>query len=96
MRPSSVTCFPFDSIVSCWRYAGKRFRYWLYGMTPTVWAPKKSAYQTQRRPMSAGRLRSSGVSRKCSSIAWNPASRSRKASGPIASIVDRPIAESIE
>ena len=65
-------------------------------MTPTVCAPKKSAYQTQSSPMSAGRLRSNGVSRKCSSMAWNPASRSPNASGPIASIVERPIAESIE
>ena len=46
--------------------------------------------------MSTGRFRSNGVVRKCSSIAWNPASRSRKLSGPIASIVERPIAESIE
>ena len=46
--------------------------------------------------MRTGRLRSSGVVRKCSSIAWKPASRSRKPSGPIASIVERPIAESIE
>jgi hypothetical protein len=29
-------------------------------------------------------------------MAWKPASISRKASGPIASIVERPIAESIE
>ena len=91
-----MTLLPFDSIVSCWRYAGKRSRYWLYGMTPTVCAPKKSAYQTLRRPMSAGRFRSSGVVRKCSSIAWKPASRSRNPAGPIASMVERPIAESIE
>ena len=91
-----MTLFPFDSIVSCWRYAGKRFRYWLYGITPTVCAPKKSAYQTQSRPMSDGQVALDGVSRKCSSIAWKPASSSRKPSGPIASIVERPIAESIE
>jgi hypothetical protein len=36
------------------------------------------------------------VSWKCSSIAWKPASISAKRAGPIASIVDRPIAESIE
>jgi hypothetical protein len=46
--------------------------------------------------MSAGRFRSSGVVRKCSSIAWKPASRSPNESGPIASIVESPIAESIE
>ena len=91
-----MTLFPFDSIVSCCRYAGKRFRYWLYGMTPNVCAPKKSAYQTHSIPMSTGRLRSSGVVRKCSSIAWKPARSSRKRSGPIASIVESPIAESIE
>ncbi len=34
--------------------------------------------------------------RKCSSISWNPASISANRSGPIAIIVDRPIAESIE
>ena len=46
--------------------------------------------------MSTGRFRSSGVIRKCSSIARNPASISRKSSGPMAIISDRPIAESIE
>ena len=39
---------------------------------------------------------SSGAIRKCSSIARKPASSSRKSSGPIAIISDRPIAESIE
>ena len=34
--------------------------------------------------------------RKCTSISWNPEIIARKASGPIASIVERPIAESIE
>ena len=34
--------------------------------------------------------------RKCSSISWNPASISPNPSGPIATMVDRPIAESIE
>ena len=46
--------------------------------------------------MITGRFRSNGVVRKCTSIAWNPPSMSRKCSGPIASIVDSPIAESIE
>ncbi len=41
-------------------------------------------------------MRSSGAVRKCSSIAWNPASISPNRSRPIAIIVDRPIAESIE
>ena len=71
-------------------------RYWAYGSTATVWAPKKSPYQTASSPMRTGRLRAKGVVRKCSSIAWNPASISRNASGPTASIVDSPIAESIE
>jgi hypothetical protein len=48
------------------------------------------------RPSSTGRFRSNGAVRKCSSIAWNPASMSWKFSAPIAIIVDRPIAESIE
>src|SRR2546422_2444227 len=60
----------------------------------TVWARKKSAYQTVNRPRSTGRLRSNGAVRKCSSIWWKPSSRARKLSGPTASIVDRPIAES--
>jgi hypothetical protein len=34
--------------------------------------------------------------RKCSSISWKPASISAKFSGPIATMVDRPMAESIE
>ena len=38
----------------------------------------------------------SGAVRKCSSIAWKPASIARKFSGPMAIMVDRPIAESIE
>ena len=46
--------------------------------------------------MSTGRLRSNGVVRKCSSISWKPASISRKPSGPMAIMVDRPMAESIE
>ena len=46
--------------------------------------------------MSTGRLRSNGAVRKCSSIAWKPASIARKFSGPMAIMVDRPIAESIE
>ena len=46
--------------------------------------------------MRTGRFRSNGAVRKCSSIAWKPASIARKFSGPIAIIVERPIAESIE
>ena len=34
--------------------------------------------------------------RKCSSISWDPASISPNRSGPIATIVDRPMADSIE
>ena len=46
--------------------------------------------------MRTGMLRSNGAVRKCSSIAWKPASIARKLLGPIAIIVERPIAESIE
>ena len=46
--------------------------------------------------MSMGRFDSIGAVRKCSSIAWNPASMSSNASGPIATISERPIAESNE
>ncbi len=46
--------------------------------------------------MISGRLAAVGASRKCSSIAWKPASISAKRAGPIASIVESPIAESIE
>ena len=46
--------------------------------------------------MSTGRLRSKGAVRKCSSMRWKPASRARKFSGPTASMVDSPMAESIE
>src|SRR5215469_9517708 len=66
--PSSATCFPLLSMVSCWRYAGKRLRYCSYGMTPTVWAPKKSLYQTASKPRITGMLSSKGAVRKCSSI----------------------------
>ncbi len=57
---------------------------------------KKFAYHTVSRPISAGRFRSSGAVRKCSSTSWKPSSISQKPSGPIASIVDRPIADVIE
>src|SRR5206468_10500650 len=83
-------------MVNCWRYAGNRLRYCSYGRTATVWAPKKSLYQTDRRPINTGRLRWKGAVRKCSSIWWKPSSIARKLSGPTANIVDSPIAESIE
>ncbi len=46
--------------------------------------------------MITGRLLSNGAVRKCRSIAWNPASISPKCSGPTASIVESPMAESME
>ena len=58
--------------------------------------PKKPVYQTASRPISAGRFDASGAVLKCSSISWKPASSSANRSGPIAIIVDSPIAESIE
>ena len=58
--------------------------------------PKKSVYQTVSNPSSTGRFCSNGALRKCSSIAWKPSSISRNCFGPIAIIVDNPIAESIE
>ena len=61
-----------------------------------VCASKKSAYQSPTRPRIAGRLRSNGAERKCSSIPCDPASISAKRAGPIAIIVDRPIADSME
>src|ERR1700733_8040708 len=65
-------------------------------MTPTVSAPKKSPYHSASSPISTGRVDSSGVVRKCSSMAWNPASISANPSGPTAIMVERPMAESIE
>ena len=46
--------------------------------------------------MITGRFCASGAVRKCVSMSWKPASISLKPSGPTASIVERPIAESIE
>ena len=46
--------------------------------------------------MRTGRFVASGAVRKCSSMAWKPASISLNCSGPSATIVDRPMAESIE
>ena len=46
--------------------------------------------------MSTGKLRSNGAVRKCSSIWWAPSSIAWKFSGPMAIIVERPIAEFIE
>ena len=46
--------------------------------------------------MITGRFFSKGAVRKCSSMAWKPASIARKFSGPTAIIVDRPMAASIE
>ena len=43
-----------------------------------------------------GRFDSTGAVRKCSSMAWNPASISSKWSGPIANINESPMAESNE
>jgi hypothetical protein len=65
-------------------------------MTPAVSAPKKFPYHTASRPISTGRLLSSGAVLKCSSIARNPASISTNPSGPTAIMVDSPMAESIE
>src|SRR5205807_7586910 len=59
--------------------------YCSYGITPSVCAPKKSRYQTVRRPSMTGRFRSNGADRKCSSMAWKPPSIARKCSGPIRS-----------
>ena len=50
-------------------------------------------FQTASRPISTGRLCSSGALWKCSSTVRKPASMSANASGPIASIVESPIAE---
>ena len=46
--------------------------------------------------MITGRFCSSGAVAKWVSISWNPASSSANPSGPIASMVDSPMAESIE
>ena len=43
-----------------------------------------------------GRFSSSGVVRKCSSIACMPARNSANCSGPIATMSERPMAESTE
>ncbi|CPU65647.1 Uncharacterised protein [Mycobacteroides abscessus] len=59
-------------------------------------ASRKFTYQTLSSPMRTGTLRSNGVRRTCSSIAWKPASSSAKRSGPIAIASDVPIAESTE
>ena len=61
-----------------------------------VCTPKKFTYQTASRPMSTGRFWASGAVRKCSSMAWKPASISANWSGPIASMVESPMAESME
>src|SRR5450755_2280798 len=65
-------------------------------MTPVVWAPKKPPYQIANKPIRTGRFCPHGALRKCSSIAWKPASSSRNWSGPTATMVESPIAESIE
>ena len=52
--------------------------------------------EAESRPISTGRLRSKGAVRKCSSISWKPSSMARKLSGPMAIMVDSPMAESIE
>ena len=46
--------------------------------------------------MITGRFSANGAVRKCSSIAWKPASSSPNRSGPIAIIVESPTAEVIE
>jgi len=37
-----------------------------------------------------------GAVRKCSSIWWSPSNTGRKLSGPMATMVERPIAEDME
>ena len=46
--------------------------------------------------MSSGRFSRGSAVAKWTSIAWKPSSIERKFSGPIATMVDRPIADSIE
>ena len=46
--------------------------------------------------MSTGRFCCKGAVRKCSSIWWNPSNMALKLSGPTASMVESPIAESME
>ncbi len=59
---------------------------------------RRRSPRTRRRadPSAPADCARSGVSRKCSSMAWKPASISPNRSGPMASIVESPIAESIE
>ena len=66
--------------------------YWSYGRIASVWASKKSLYQTPIRPRVAGRFFSSGAVRKCSSMACPPASISSKLSMPMKTAIGSPIA----
>ena len=57
---------------------------------------KKFTYQTLSRPISTGTLLENSVSAKCRSIAWKPARKSAKFSGPMVTATEVPIAESTE
>ena len=46
--------------------------------------------------MSTGKLRANGAVAKCSSMARKPSSSSWKRSGPMANMVESPMAESME
>ena len=54
------------------------------------------AIEVAIRPSMSGALRSAGAVAKCSSTVRNPARNSANRSRPIATITDRPIAESTE
>ena len=74
----------------------KPFQVLLVGQHRYRLRPEEIVVPDARRPMSTGRLRSKGAVRKCSSIWWSPLSMARKLSGPMATIVERPMAEDIE
>ncbi len=91
--PSRVTCLPLHSIVELLQVGRENASSTARRAdTPIVGQPKKFRYQTPSRPISTGRFRSNGAVRKCSSMSWRPASMSGSCSGPMAIIVERPMA----
>ena len=89
-HPRASHGLPFDSIHSCWRYAGKsRNALAVREPPPGVSTPRKLRYHTASSPAITGRFPPSAVREKCSSSAWKPARSERKPFAPSATTSER-------
>ena len=89
-RPSRCSPYPLLEI------GGEPVHVLVIGQNGLVCAPKKLLYQTPSMPSTAGRFFSSGVVRKCSSMAWPPSATARNYPCPMKTAIDRPMADHSE